>query len=193
MIAIPLGLTLLRLLLGPVVIALALWKVDRMIFLPVLAVGLYTDIFDGIMARRFGVSYPWLRRLDSFVDLTFYLCVLAAMVIVAPDTATRAVVPFAILLVSEAACVGVSLARFGMMPATHCYSAKAYGLALFATFAAVLAFDAGPGVVWALAVVGLAANSEVLTILILSATPPVDVASVYRVIRCAPKPEGKDC
>jgi CDP-diacylglycerol--glycerol-3-phosphate 3-phosphatidyltransferase len=192
MIAIPLGLTLLRLLLGPAVVALALWKVDRMIFLPVLAVGLYTDIFDGIMARRFGVSSAWLRRLDSSVDLTFYLCALAATVIVAPDTATRAVVPFTILLISEAACVGVSLARFGRMPATHCYSAKAYALALFATFVAVLAYDAGPGVVWALAVLGLAANTEVLAILMLSATPPVDVASVYRVIRCEPKPEGKD-
>ena len=58
MIAIPLGLTLLRLLLGPAVVALALWEVDRRIFLPVLAVGLYTDLFDGIMARRFGVSHP---------------------------------------------------------------------------------------------------------------------------------------
>jgi CDP-diacylglycerol--glycerol-3-phosphate 3-phosphatidyltransferase len=191
-IAIPLGLTLIRLLLGPAAVALAFWKVDRLIFLPVLAVGLYTDILDGIMARRLDVSYAWLRRLDSFVDLAFYLCALAATVIVAPDTATRAIVPFAILLTSEAACVGVSLARFGLMPATHCYSAKVYALALFATFAAVLAFDAGPAVVWALAVFGLAANTEVLAILILSATPPVDVASVYRVIRCAPNPEGKD-
>ena len=94
------------------------------------------------------------------------LCALAATVIVAPDTATRAVVPFAMLLISEAACVGVSLARFGLMPATHCYSAKAYAIALFATFAAVLACDAGPGAVWALAVLGLAANTEVLAILI---------------------------
>jgi CDP-diacylglycerol---glycerol-3-phosphate 3-phosphatidyltransferase len=103
MIAIPLGLTLLRLMLGPAVVAPALWKVDRRIFLPALAFGLYTDIIDGIVARRFGISYAWLRRLDSFADLTFYLCVLAATVIVAPDTATRAIVPFAILLISDIA------------------------------------------------------------------------------------------
>jgi CDP-diacylglycerol--glycerol-3-phosphate 3-phosphatidyltransferase len=185
-------LTLLRLILGPAAIALALWKVDRMFFLPVLQIGLFTDIFDGILARRFGVSCPWLRRLDSAADLTFYLCALAATAIVAPDTANRAVVPFAILLFSEAACVGVSLARFRLLPATHCYSAKAYAVGLFATFAAILVFDAGPGVVWVLAVLGLAANTEVLTIMILSARAPVDVRSVYWVIRREPKLEGKD-
>ncbi len=36
-------------------------------------IGLLTDIFDGIIARKVGVSSEKLRRLDSQVDLVFWL------------------------------------------------------------------------------------------------------------------------
>src|SRR5436305_545831 len=117
MTAISLSLTLLRLLLGPAAIALALWGVDRLFFLPVLLTGLLTDLFDGMLARRFGVSSPQLRRFDSATDVAFYLCVLTATAIAAAETVARAIVPLAALLISEVVCVGVSLARFRSLPA----------------------------------------------------------------------------
>jgi phosphatidylglycerophosphate synthase len=191
MIAIPCALTLIRLLLGPAAIALAWWKVDRHFFLPILQAGLLTDFFDGVAARWLGVSRPWLRRFDSATDVFFYLCILAATAITSPATVAHAAVPLSLLLVSEVACAGVSLAKFSVLPATHCYSAKVYGVALFTTFAAVLSFGMGPDAFWALTFLGLAANVEVLTILFLSAKSPVDVGSLWHLLRQKQKRERK--
>lgn len=47
-IAIPLGLTILRLLLGPLAILLAMTNQPRFIFAPLLVIGMLSDIFDGV-------------------------------------------------------------------------------------------------------------------------------------------------
>src|ERR1700761_4270401 len=43
-----------------------------------------SDIFDGIAARRLGVSTPALRRADSIVDLVFWLATIAALFFLRP-------------------------------------------------------------------------------------------------------------
>jgi hypothetical protein len=88
-----------------------------------------------------------------------------------------------LLLLSEAGCLTASLLRFGVLPATHCYSAKAYGLVLCFAFAAVLSFGAGVWALYVLSAVGLVANAEVLAILLLSREPPVDVPTVFKLSR----------
>lgn len=46
---------------------------SRTMILILMYFGLLTDIFDGIIARKVGVSSEKLRRLDSQTDLTFWL------------------------------------------------------------------------------------------------------------------------
>jgi len=176
---IPCGLTVLRLLLGPCAIILALQHAPRWIYAPLLAGGILSDIFDGVLARRLGVSRPWLRRFDSLTDILFYLCILGTTWLVARDTVIASTIPLGILLGSEIVCMATSLWRFGKLPATHCYSAKAYGIVLFATFFAVLCRDTGPLAFSILVPVGLIANTEVVAILLLSKSAPVDVLSVF--------------
>jgi CDP-diacylglycerol--glycerol-3-phosphate 3-phosphatidyltransferase len=43
----------------------------RFLMLTLMYFGLLTDIFDGIIARKVGVSSEKLRRLDSQTDLVF--------------------------------------------------------------------------------------------------------------------------
>jgi phosphatidylglycerophosphate synthase len=73
----PFALTTLRLLLGPVALACALTNVPRWVYLPILVAGTLSDIYDGILARRFGVATPALRRYDSVTDVIYYLFILA--------------------------------------------------------------------------------------------------------------------
>ena len=177
---VPTLLIVFRLLLGPALIALALGGVRGFVFLPLLAAGSLSDIFDGIIARRLGVDTPRLRRLDSLADLFFYLCVLVVAALVNGET-LRAGLPWILgILALEVACIALSLVRFSRMPATHSYLAKGYGLALVVTFVALIAFEETSPLWWAgLFTVALVANTEVLLIIGLARTPPIDVASVF--------------
>jgi CDP-diacylglycerol---glycerol-3-phosphate 3-phosphatidyltransferase len=180
---IPFLLTTLRLLLGPVALAAVYLGWPRGIFLPLLIAGTLSDIYDGVLARRFGVSSDFLRRYDSATDVIYYLFILAATWIVSYATLEAHWLPITLLLGSEGAVIGLSLARFQALPATHTYLAKFYGLALLVCFAALLSFNAPGWIIPALAVVGVSANVEICAILGLSRTPPVDVVSIFTLRR----------
>lgn len=138
----PLALTLSRLILGPVMLAAALLLQDPGPWLAAgVVVGFLTDLFDGIVARRLGVSAPWLRRLDSQTDLVFWLCVLVCVFVARPEAAWPNIGYVAAMLVLEACTYAVSFARLGREPCTHAYSAKAWAVLLVFAFVAVLAFD----------------------------------------------------
>ena len=179
MIAVPIGLTTIRLALGPLAIAFALGHQPHFIYAPLLLVGMLSDVFDGVIARRLGVAHPWLRRFDSATDIVFYSCIFVTTCLVAGDVVRKAISPLSLLAASEVACVVVSLIRFSSMPAIHSYSAKIYGLAMFLAFLGVLALDFGSWAFVVLAIIGLIANTEIIAILCLPRTAPVDVLSVF--------------
>jgi CDP-diacylglycerol--glycerol-3-phosphate 3-phosphatidyltransferase len=175
----PFALTTLRLLLGPVALACALTNVPRWVFLPILVAGTLSDIYDGILARRFGVATPALRRYDSVTDVIYYLFILAAAFLLCKPVITQNWPLIALIVLSEAGTILTSYARFGKYPATHSYLAKFYGLCLLATLIALLVFNAGSWAVTALTVVALVTNCEIVAIHFLTNTPPVDVRSVF--------------
>lgn len=173
----PLGLTALRLLLGPVAVSLALCRPDapRWCFAVILLGGFLSDYFDGVLARKLGVAYPWLRRLDSVTDVIFYLLLFSVACILEWDTLRQGLIPILLLLGGEAGCILLSFVRFRSFPAAHCYSAKLYGVFLFIVFLGVLCFRWGSWSLWLLALVGLAADFEILLVLCLAREAPVDV------------------
>lgn len=177
--AIPLALTTLRLLLGPLALAAALAGWPRLLFAPILFAGLLSDIYDGVLARRFGVSTPALRRYDSATDVLYYGFILAAAWLLCREVLSPNLGWILALLASEAACIVLSLARFRVLPATHSYLAKFYGLCLFACAMALLAFEAPGWTVVALASIGLLTNAEIFAILLLWQRAPVDVPSIF--------------
>ena len=70
---IPKGLILFRFLLAPVILALAYFigENSKIIIVVLMYLGLISDIFDGIIARRQNSSTEKLRRLDSQTDMIF--------------------------------------------------------------------------------------------------------------------------
>jgi CDP-diacylglycerol--glycerol-3-phosphate 3-phosphatidyltransferase len=145
----------------------------------IVVTGILSDIFDGILARRLGVSTPALRRYDSVTDLIFWLCILAATWRVAPEVIRPNGPQLMVLLASEVVCMAASLLRFRRFPATHSYLAKAYGVALAIVFILLLGAGGPAWLVPGLVMLGLAANAEVLAILLLSETAPVDVPTFF--------------
>jgi CDP-diacylglycerol--glycerol-3-phosphate 3-phosphatidyltransferase len=175
----PFALTTLRLLLGPVALVCALANAPRLIFLPILVTATLSDIYDGVLARRYGVSTPWLRRYDSITDVIYYLFILACTWQLCQPVVRQNFWLIAIILLSEAGSVLVCAVRFGKYPATHSWLAKFYGLCLLFCLIALLAFKAGDWAVITLAVVAVVTNLEIITMHLIAKRPPVDVRSIF--------------
>jgi len=160
-------------------LACALAGAARIVYLPILLAGTLSDIFDGILARRLGVSTSRLRRFDSVTDAIYYLFVLIVLWILCKATISKTVWAIALLILSEVATITVSLARFGKYPATHTYLAKFYGLTLLAGLTALLVFNASGWVVIVMMTVALVTNAEIVLIHFASDAPPVDVSTIF--------------
>jgi len=124
-----------------------------------------------------------LRRLDSAADTLFYgACVFAAWHLY-PTAITNRVVPFSFLVVLEASRYILDLAKFRRETSYHMWSSKAWGIALFAGFFALLVFGSA-GLVVSLAVyVGIVADFEGLAISLVLRTWQADVPSVFHALR----------
>jgi CDP-diacylglycerol--glycerol-3-phosphate 3-phosphatidyltransferase len=175
----PFVLTTLRLLLGPIALACALAGVTRFVYLPILIAATLSDIFDGILARKFGVATPALRRYDSITVIIYFLFTLVVAWILCRPVITSNLWLIALMLLSEAGCILICLVRFGKFPATHSYLAKFYALCLPCCLIALLVFNAGSWAIVTAAIVALVTNSEIIAIHLLMNFPPVDVPSIF--------------
>jgi CDP-diacylglycerol--glycerol-3-phosphate 3-phosphatidyltransferase len=89
-----------------------------------------SDIFDGIIARRLGVSTTALRKADSTVDLFFWLASMTALYFLRPDDVMRNFIIIWYGIAAEIVEQLICLLRFHRMTATHARSAKFMGLCL---------------------------------------------------------------
>jgi CDP-diacylglycerol--glycerol-3-phosphate 3-phosphatidyltransferase len=176
---VPFALTTLRLLLGPVALFCAWLSIGRWVYLPILAAGTLSDIFDGILARRFGVATPALRRYDSSTDIIYYLFILGALYLLCRPVIERNWLGVALILFSEASAILVCYAKFHRYPATHSYLAKGYGLCLLGGLIGLLVFNAGDWIIIALTAVALVTNAEIVAMHLISNQAPVDVKSIF--------------
>lgn len=144
-----------------------------------LSAGLLSDIFDGIIARRLGVSTPLLRRLDSTVDQVFFICVAMATYFQCPDFFQNHALSLGILLGTEALCYVISFLKFRKEVATHSIAAKIWTLFLFATLIQIISqCDSG----WLYQVcfwTGMLSRLEIIAILLTLKSWTNDVPSLY--------------
>lgn len=179
----PMALTLLRGVLGPVVLALAFLRPVPLAFAACLVAALLSDYYDGVLARRLGIATPSLRRLDSAVDSVFYLCALVAAWHLHAALLRPYLAPLAVLLAVEAIRYAVDFRKFGKEASYHMWSSKLWGLALFAGFFVVLVRgEAGWPVATAI-YLGIAADLEGLAISAVLPRWQSDVPTLLHAIR----------
>lgn len=180
---IPLLLTALRAALAPVVVLLALWWPWEPWFILCLTVAFLSDVFDGILARRWGVATPGLRRLDSAADSLFYVAATFAVWHLHPAAITQRWPWLLALLVLELARYAFDLLKFKREAAYHMWSSKAWGVALFLGFLSILGFGHDGVAVDAAIGLGLVADLEGLAISAVLAHWQSDVPSLCHAIR----------
>jgi CDP-diacylglycerol--glycerol-3-phosphate 3-phosphatidyltransferase len=150
------------------------WVAAALVFLQI------TDWVDGPLARRTGTSSEFGARLDSWADLVMFSSLLGALVVLEGRLLWSEWPWVAAAATSFAGSVGYSLARFGVMPAYHQWSAKVSGpLTMLAALALLLTGAAWPVRVAAAAVT--LANLEAILITRRLPAPAADIASALAV------------
>jgi phosphatidylglycerophosphate synthase len=106
---------------------------DRQIsdwFLVGYVIAVLSDIFDGMIARRLGVSTVKLRQADSWADITLYLCIAASAWLVHSSVILDFQVPLLLAIFAQLSLFAICLIKFQKFPSFHTYTAKVWGLTL---------------------------------------------------------------
>ncbi|BAP33077.1 phosphatidylglycerophosphate synthase [Chryseobacterium sp. StRB126] len=145
--------------------------------------GLFTDIFDGIIARKTGVSSEKLRRLDSQTDLVFWLSLGFASYFLNPDLIINEWKSILLIFIMETLCYIVSIWKFGKETCTHAFLAKMWGLSLLLAFTYLIGFqEAGWIFDWAV-ILGLVSHLDVILIIVFLPQWQYDVPSCYHALK----------
>jgi phosphatidylglycerophosphate synthase len=146
--------------LGPVLIAGARCSWNPLALAGIVVAALVSDIFDGVLARRWGCDTAGVRLFDSMADAVFYLCVAVALWVGRPEVLRSNGVLLSALLGLEAARIAFELVKFGKAASYHSYLAKTWGLVMAVAVIAVFASGRGNGLVPVALGLGIACNLE---------------------------------
>lgn len=137
---IPIGLVYFRLAAGFVIILLSVLHISNYtaIAITLLALGLLSDILDGIIARQLEISTQSFRRIDSAVDQIFFITVAIATYIQCPRFFSDKAIWLIVLFASELLTYVVSFVKFRKEIATHTIGAKIWTLFLFAALVQII-------------------------------------------------------
>ncbi|WP_316800071.1 CDP-alcohol phosphatidyltransferase family protein [Pedobacter frigidisoli] len=182
---IPVALIYARLLIGFSIVLLSLiaFPCYPALAIILLSIGLLTDVFDGIIARKLNISSEKLRRLDSGVDQVFFISVAIATYIQCPDFFKNNVLKLSILIGAEVLTYVVSYIKFKKEIATHSIGAKIWTLFLFACLVEIMA-HCQSGVLFELCFwIGLLTRIEIIGMVLVLKKWTNDVPTIYHAIK----------
>jgi CDP-diacylglycerol--glycerol-3-phosphate 3-phosphatidyltransferase len=179
----PLALTTLRLLLAPVMLAIAYAGGWGPAFVVCLAVAFFSDLFDGILARRLGVAGPGLRIYDSTTDTVFYAAVIWSAWVAYPDVARAHVWVIVLFVGLELVYYTICLVKFRRQPSFHAWTSKCWGVALWVAFTALLGFGVTGVLFYTMIGLGILAELETLAIALVLPAWEHDVPTVLHAWR----------
>ncbi|WCM42144.1 CDP-alcohol phosphatidyltransferase family protein [Flavobacterium sp. CBA20B-1] len=170
-----------RFLLAPLILVLAckMGNEARLLLVVLMFLGLLSDIFDGIIARKQNITTVKLRRMDSQVDLLFWLSIAYSCYMLQPDIFTTHKIGIISLFVMEAMCYATSFIKFGKETCTHAFLSKIWGLLLFATFVAILGFQHTGWLLNLTIIWGIISQADVILIILILPKWQNDIPSSY--------------
>jgi phosphatidylglycerophosphate synthase len=163
---IPFALVLFRLATGPVIVAFCIFKPSftPQICTVLLALGVISDIFDGIIARRLNCVTPALRLWDSRCDVIFWLCVAIGIHLLYPSIWHTTWIMLAILGSMELMTHLISFIRFRREASTHHLLSKLFCLCLWALLSQIFLIGQTGWLFWFTLGMGIASQAEAILI-----------------------------
>ena len=139
---------------------------------------LFSDILDGVLARRWRIDTAALRVSDTLADTLFYLCVAVAICVGVPAVRLHCRTGLLIVAACEGLHFGFDLMKFRKPASYHSYLAKTWGLVL--ATAIVVTFTTQRVSLWIDAAIclGVLSNGETLAMSLLLPRWQCDVKSL---------------
>jgi phosphatidylglycerophosphate synthase len=181
--SVPMGLTVLRLLLAPVLVWLVYASAPGVVFATVVLVAFVSDYFDGVIARKLGVASAELRHFDSRADLVFYATAAWAVWRLYPDVVRSVAIPALVVVGLDVVRHVFDFAKFGKDVAYHAWSSKVWGLSLALALVLLMGFGVSQPFVEITVVLGLIAQIEGLLISIALPVWTHDVPTLIHALR----------
>ena len=154
----------------------------RTIINTLLVIGLISDIFDGIIARKLNISTVKLRRMDSFIDQIFWLSALAGAYVICGTFFKENAFLLIALLGAEALTYIVSYLKFKKEVATHAILSKVWTLTILATLAQIISTCDSSWLFMTCFYVGMITRMEIIAILFIIRKWENDVPSLYHAL-----------
>jgi phosphatidylglycerophosphate synthase len=119
---------------APAIVVLACVNVPGAVLAAVLVAALFSDIFDGVIARRQGTATAGLRSADTIVDTVFYVSAAIALHVAVPGAFDRTWPLVVVLTIVHVSRNTFELTKYGRIASYHMWSSKLLGVLLAAAF-----------------------------------------------------------
>lgn len=172
-----------RILIGFVIIVLAFVEIHYKpeTIAALMIIGLLTDVFDGIIARKLNVASEKLRVWDSNVDQFFWLSVLFTVFYLNQNFLFANWMWITLIILLEASCYIISYIKFKKTIATHSYMAKLWTLSLLAFLIDLSLNTDSTYIFWLCIFLGIISRLEIIVIILKLKKWRADVSSVFSV------------
>jgi phosphatidylglycerophosphate synthase len=153
------------------------------LYVTMLLVGIVSDIFDGVLARRWNCVTPGLRRFDSNVDTLFYGLAGVTAVLLRSAFLSPWLIGFAVmfgLFLTQNVINGI---RYGRQPSYHMWSGKLWSIALVVALTGLFINRPAAWAIDLVIVLGIYNSLEGIIASLISDKPVTDVRSVFDVIQ----------
>jgi len=181
--SVPMGLTVLRLLLAPVLVWLVYAGTPGVVFASIVLVAFVSDYFDGVIARKLGVASAELRHFDSRADLVFYATAAWAVWRLHPDVVRSVAIPALVIVGLDVVRHVFDFAKFGRDVAYHAWSSKVWGLSLALALVLLMGFGVSQPFIGITVILGLIAQIEGLLISVALPVWTHDVPTLIHALR----------
>ncbi|MBD2523514.1 CDP-alcohol phosphatidyltransferase family protein [Nostoc sp. FACHB-133] len=185
---IPTGLVLFRFLISPFLLLDALDGKTSIWFIVGFVAAFLSDIFDGIIARRLGVSTAQLRQADSWADVCLFSCIFISAWIVHQDILVTYSVPLLMIVFAQLLWWVVNLVKYGKPASYHTYSAKFWGITLFIAIIALFGFDYAGVALWLTCIAGTIHSVEEIAMTLILPVWTHDVLSIFHALNIRQEP-----
>ncbi len=148
-------------------------------FVPLFVLASLSDIFDGVIARKYNIVTEFLRRADSVTDLYFYACIFISLYSCFGSNIQSSVkFAFLVLIFLQVVSWVFSLIKFRQLTSYHSCLAKAWGLSLFVLVLDVCVNQQFGRVFWISALIACLSLCEDIVITFILQKPQYDVLSI---------------
>jgi len=172
-----------RMLLGPILIVGERCGWSGLVLAGIVLSALISDIFDGVLARRWQCDTAGVRLFDSMADTVFYLSAGVALWIGQPHIWRDNALLLGTLALLETIRFIIDFARFGKPASYHSYLAKTWGLVMALAVIASFASGTASRLLPLALVLGIATDVEGLAMSLLLPVWRKDVKTIAAALR----------